>query len=93
MKIRLDLQTINCDNVSEFINRPYVSFNNLCVLFFSLLSVILTVRYFLEIAKVYKDIRIKYVQKEKEIRSKSEAYVSFLNFITIYHLDTKLPQN
>lgn len=54
--------------------------NNIFVLILAMVSVILTIRYFMQIAKVYKEIREKYIQNEKDIKNKAEAYVNSLTF-------------
>ena len=76
--MRLSLSTSNCENFAEFTNRPYVSLNNMFVMIFAIASVILSIRYFMSIAKVYKEIREKYLQNEIDMRHKAEAYVNFV---------------
>jgi hypothetical protein len=60
--------------VSEFTDSPSTGITALIVLGLALVSLILAVNYFFAIAKLYKMIRQKYLEKQLELRTRAESH-------------------
>jgi hypothetical protein len=52
--MNLVMTTKTCDRLSEIKNRPYVSLNNVFVVVFAFISTFFYLRYFFNVARVYK---------------------------------------
>lgn len=69
----LNLKQLNCGLVSEFKESPITGYNSLFVLLLALFSLVLSVKYFLEIAKMYKSLRETYIEKEKKMLNRANT--------------------
>ena len=69
---------MNCGYVSEFSDNPSTGIVAVAIFLLALLSLILAINYFFAISRMYKNIRQKYIEKEREIRTRAESYqISF----------------
>jgi Tfp pilus assembly protein PilO len=69
---------MNCGYVSEFIDNPSTGINALIVFALAFISLVLAINYFFAIARMYRKIRERYIEKEKELRTRAESHqISF----------------
>ena len=59
---------MNCGYVSEFTENPTAGINALIVFALAFVSLVLAVIYFFAIARMYRQIRERYIEKEIELR-------------------------
>lgn len=71
IKMTIKLQQTNCGGTNTFEAKPMFGVNIVMVFILSLVSLILTLNYFHSISKMYKAIRLKYIQHEEELKSKA----------------------
>ena len=74
IKLTLNLEQLNCGQVSEFDDNPASGIMAIIVALLAITSLILSVKYFFSISKMYKDIREKYIEKEEEFRQEAEIH-------------------
>lgn len=78
IKLTLNLEQMNCGYVSEFIDNPSTGINALIVFALAFISLVLAINYFFAIARMYRKIRERYIEKEKELRTRAESHqISF----------------
>ena len=69
---------MNCGYVSEFIDNPSTGINAFIVFALAFISLVLAINYFFAIARMYRKIRERYIEKEKELRTRAESHqISF----------------
>ena len=66
--------------------------NTLAVFILALVSLLLTLNYFFSIARMYRGIRHRYIEKEKELKSRAEEHVSIALF-NLYPVEIKLKED
>lgn len=88
VKVTLNLQQANCQGFRGFTTKPIFGANTVLVFVLASISLILTINYFFGIARMYKGIREKYIQKERELKSRAEHFVS--NITCSFSVETKL---
>jgi Tfp pilus assembly protein PilO len=81
---------MNCGYVSEFTENPATGINALIVFALAIFSLVLAVNYFFAIARMYRQIRERYIEKEREMRSRAESYQ--ISFKKIGHKNQKYIQ-
>ena len=67
---------MNCDSLTGFAAKPMLTVTISLVFILAAASTILIMRYFFSLARMYKEIRLKYIEKEKLIEKKAYFYVS-----------------
>ena len=80
IKMTLNTQQMNCGNFNAFSAKPMFGVNIVAVLLLAFASLILTLNYFFSIAKMYKNIREKYVENENRLKAK--ANLSYRKIMT-----------
>jgi|LauGreDrversion4_2_1035121.scaffolds.fasta_scaffold113617_1 hypothetical protein len=88
IKMTLNLQSLDCDAISNLKNKPISAAVSLSVLLLSLFSLILTTNYFLGIVKMYNQIRQEYLHNKEKIMSMGEQHVRLLllNYLSFRNL-------
>lgn len=62
---------MNCESYNSFAIKPMFGAVCICVFLLGMVSLILILNYFFAIVKMYKGIRDKYIEKDKEIHDQS----------------------
>ena len=65
---------MNCGYVSEFIENPSTGIIALIIFALAFISLVLAINYFFAIARMYRQIRERYIEKEKEMRTHAETH-------------------
>lgn len=71
VKMTLKLNQMNCNNFNPFSAKPMFGANIVGVFILAAISLALTLNYFFSIAKMYRGIRQKYIEKEKELKNRN----------------------
>ena len=81
IKMRMDLSTRMCDEFVSPENRPFVTIVTAITFVLAGISVVLTIKYFVNIAKVYQSIQMTYIQKQEEFRTQAQQHTLSINKI------------
>lgn len=68
----LNLEQMNCGRLDPFLGKPMFGVNIIAVIILAFISLMLTLNYFFSIARMYKNIRNKFVENEEKLKSKAE---------------------
>jgi hypothetical protein len=74
LKKSLNLEQRNCNNFDAFSAKPMFGTNLIFIIVLATISLTLTIKYFLDISKMYKVIRTKYIERENELKSNAENF-------------------
>jgi len=85
----LNLNQVNCGQISDFINQTTYAITCAVVFILSIASLFLQMNYFNSVSRMYNNIRQKYIDKEKELVKKNAGGNQKLNLEKITSRNTK----